>query len=65
MPMPQFHQTMYGKRFFELDVPQMVGSLHEISKQLTHANSLKEEELKIRKREIEQREQLIDLLKSK
>lgn len=36
--MPQFHETGYGRRFFESDLPRLVRALERIATQLEAAN---------------------------
>lgn len=43
--MPQLHETMYGKKLLEADIPSIVRYLSDISKEQKRANQLKEFEL--------------------
>lgn len=38
--MPQFHETGYGRKFFEADLPRLVRALERIATQLEAANEL-------------------------
>lgn len=42
---PQFHQTGYGRAFFELQLPKLIASIETLSVQLKRANDLKEQEM--------------------
>jgi len=43
--MPELHETMMGRKFYEADVPDLVSSLKNIAKSLKEiAESLKKEE---------------------
>lgn len=44
--MPNFFQTLMGKKFYEGDMPRIVRSLEQIAKELKRQNDLKESELK-------------------
>ena len=44
--MPDFFQTIMGRKFYEGDVPRIAKSLDDIAKELKRANDLKEKELK-------------------
>ena len=42
--MPQLHETYYGKRFFDVQLPALVKALEKIAKDLERSNDEKEEE---------------------
>ncbi|MFS8185614.1 hypothetical protein ACMG4J_02495 [Rossellomorea marisflavi] len=44
--MPQFHETLYGKRFLKGQLPQLLKHLETIATELKRSNDLKEKELK-------------------
>ena len=44
--MAQLHETMYGKRLLEHDIPEINKSLRMIADELKRANDLKEKESK-------------------
>ena len=44
--MPQFHETWYGKRFFDNQLPKLIKEFGRIADALEKANELKENELK-------------------
>jgi hypothetical protein len=44
--MVEFFQTVYGKRFFDCQLPALIKNLAEIAQELKRANDLKEKELK-------------------
>jgi hypothetical protein len=39
--MPQFHETVYGKRFFGGQLPQLIKQLENIGNDLSRINDLK------------------------
>ena len=41
--MPAFHETMYGKRFFESQLPTLIKELKRIADALEEANKIKKE----------------------
>lgn len=43
--MPQLHETLYGKRLLEGQIPKMLQHLENIAYELKRANDLKEKEL--------------------
>lgn len=42
--MPQFHETVYGKRFFDSQLPKLIKTLERIADALEKQNELKEKE---------------------
>lgn len=42
--MPQFHETWYGKRFFDSQLPKLIKEFGRIADALEKANELKEKE---------------------
>lgn len=44
--MPQFHETEYGRRFLDQQLPELIRNIEKLNKELKRANDLKEEELK-------------------
>lgn len=46
--MPRFHETGYGQKFLNRQLPNLIKSLNEIGKELKRQNDLKEEENKDR-----------------
>jgi hypothetical protein len=58
--MPQLHETMYGKKLLEGDIPQIIRSLKKISGELEYANELKEKELKLKNIELELKERELE-----
>lgn len=51
--MPELHETMLGKMLLERDIPELVHHLNKIGRELEKANHLKEAELVLRKKELE------------
>lgn len=49
--MPQFHETGYGRRFFEGQLPRLIDGICEVAKELKRQNELKERELELMKPE--------------
>lgn len=43
--MPQLHETILGRRFFEGQLPQFLKHLETIATELKRSNDLKEKEL--------------------
>lgn len=43
--MPQFHETGYGKRFFDHQLPQLIDAIRELGQQVARQNVLMEETL--------------------
>ncbi len=43
--MSQLHETLYGKRLLERDIPDLVATLQQVVKELRTANELKKYEL--------------------
>lgn len=41
--MPQFHETMYGKRFFDVQLPKLIKALERIADALEKQEEIKEE----------------------
>lgn len=41
--MPQFHETMYGKRFFDSQLPALIKVLERIANALEKQKEIKEE----------------------
>lgn len=50
--MPEFFQTMMGRKFYEKDVTDIVGHLKKISTEMERANELKERELRLKEQEL-------------
>ena len=50
--MPEFFQTMMGRKFYERDVTDIVAHLKKISNELERANELKERELRLKEQEL-------------
>lgn len=44
--MPQFHETGYGQRFYNGQLPNLIDALEKIGKEMQRANDLKEKEMK-------------------
>lgn len=42
--MPNFHETMYGKRFFDSQLPKLITALERIADALEKQNEIKQEE---------------------
>jgi len=42
----QFHETIYGRRFFESDLPDLIKGIKVIGTEMRYANRLKAEELR-------------------
>lgn len=42
--MVQFHETTYGKRFFDSQLPKLIKSLERIADALEKQNQIKQEE---------------------
>jgi len=38
MPMPQFYETLKGRKFFEADLPRLIKALERVADQLEKAN---------------------------
>ena len=36
--MPQFHETLRGKKFFEADLPRLIKALERVADQIEQAN---------------------------
>lgn len=43
--MAQLHETGYGRKFFDRDLPNLIKALNKIGDELERANNLKEQEL--------------------
>ena len=43
---PQFFETIYGKRFFESQLPELIKSINRLADALEEQNEIKEEERK-------------------
>lgn len=43
--MPQFHETILGRRFFEGQLPKLIEKLDTLANELKRRNDLKEQEL--------------------
>ena len=41
--MPDFHTTVYGKRFFEVQLPKIINELSRIADALEKQNEMKKE----------------------
>ena len=50
--MPEFFQTMMGRKFYEKDVTDIVEHLKKISIELERANELKDRELRLKEQEL-------------
>ena len=50
--MPEFFQTMMGRKFYEKDVVDIVEHLKKISNEMERANDLKERELRLKEQEL-------------
>lgn len=44
--MPQFHETILGRRFYENHIPKLIEKLDSIANELKRSNDMKERELK-------------------
>lgn len=42
---PQFHQTGYGRKFFESQLPKLIDNIGKVAYELERANNLKEMEM--------------------
>ena len=51
--MPQFHETGYGRKFFEAQLPQLITNIGELTKETKRANNLKEKELESQKSSVQ------------
>ena len=47
--MPEFFQTMMGRKFYEKDVVDVVEHLKKIANEMERSNELKEQELRIKR----------------
>jgi hypothetical protein len=61
--MSNLHQTMYGKKLFENDIPLIIQSFRKIHEELQHASVLKEDLLRLKERELELKEKELDQMK--
>lgn len=43
---PQFFETIYGKRFFESHLPELIKSINRLADAIEEQNEIKEEERK-------------------
>jgi hypothetical protein len=59
--MPNLHETMLGRKFFEWTVPEMVKALKNLHKDCKILIQLKEDELRFRQREFALKERELDL----
>lgn len=59
--MPNLHETMLGRKFFEWTVPEMVEALKNLHKDCEILIQLKEDELRFRQRELALKERELDL----
>ena len=50
--MPEFFQTMMGRKFYEKDIVDVVEHLKKIANEMERANELKEQELRIKEQEL-------------
>lgn len=48
--MPDFHETIGGRTFYEQDVPKIIDTLSRIQIELSRANDLKEQEIKLQQK---------------
>jgi hypothetical protein len=44
MTMVEFHETTYGKRFFDAQLPRLIDALEKIGKELEETNKKKNKE---------------------
>ncbi|MCM3638184.1 hypothetical protein M3152_10645 [Sporosarcina luteola] len=51
--MPEFFQTMMGRKFYERDVVDIIEQLKKIVNEMERANELKERDLRIREQELQ------------
>ena len=59
--MPNLHETMLGRKFFEWTVPELVKALKNLHKDNEILIQLKEDELKFRQRELVLKERELNL----
>ena len=59
--MPQLHETMLGKKFFEWSFPEMVKTLKSLHKDNEILVQLKEDELMFKQRELALKERELNL----
>jgi hypothetical protein len=45
--MPQFHETIYGKRFLDRQLPMLIEKLDMIANELKRSNDLKEHDYQV------------------
>ena len=43
---PQFHETPYGKMFFEVQLPNLIKAINRLAEAVEKQNKLKEEEVR-------------------
>ena len=63
--MPEFFQTIMGRKFYERDVVECVQSIKKIAQELERLNELKEQELQMKIRELSIKEQELCILSAK
>lgn len=63
--MPEFYQTIMGRKFYERDVVDCVQQIKKIAQELERSNELKEQELQLKMRELSIKEQEIFILSAK
>lgn len=63
--MPEFYQTIMGRKFYERDVVECVQSIKRIAQELERSNELKEQELQMKLRELSIKEQELFILSAK
>ncbi|MBO0587738.1 hypothetical protein [Sporosarcina sp. E16_8] len=63
--MPEFYQTIMGRKFYERDIVDCVQSIKKIAQELERSNELKEQELQMKMRELSIREQELFVLSAK
>lgn len=60
--MPSFHETLLGRMFFEGQFPQLVKAMVNLQKDVAYLARLKEEQLKVRQKELALKETEIHLM---
>jgi len=63
--MPDFYQTIMGRKFYERDVVDCVQHVKKIAQELERSNELKEQELQMKMRELSIKEQELFILSAK
>lgn len=62
MPMPEFHQTRMGQKFFDRDLPELTQTLSEIRFEMNKANHLKADELNLKEKELRLKEKELEIM---